>query len=205
MHDSMSNLKELQPEVKTKLASQGIRTTTQLLEHTRTEMQCAELAHEVGTTLVAIKELANRADLMRLHGVGGDFSHRLVEVGVTSCRELQHCIPEKLHTQLEKISIDKQIGHRVPTLAQTTQWIIEAKALAAGKSTDRQVYQNTADLLVDEKARASAADQLLSSAEAEAEKQRLRTEKQAAKDALSVPNPDPRGIHGFYIHPKKST
>ena len=26
MHDSMSNLKELQPEVKTKLASQGIRT-----------------------------------------------------------------------------------------------------------------------------------------------------------------------------------
>ena len=150
---------------------------------TGTQKQCAELAHEVGTTLVAIKELANRADLMRLHGVGGNFSNMLVEVGVTSCRELQHYIPEKLHTQLEKISIDKQIGHRVPTLAQTTQWIIEAKALAAGKSTDRQVYQNTADLLVDEKARASAADQLLSSAEAEAEKQRLSTEKQAAKDA----------------------
>ena len=146
MHDSMSKLKELQPEVKTKLASQGIRTTTQLLEHTRTEMQCAELAHEVGTTLVAIKELANRADLMRLHGVGGDFSNILVGVGVTSCKELRHCIPEKLHTQLEKISTDKRIGHRVPTLAQTTQWIIEAKELAAGKSTDRQVYQNTADL-----------------------------------------------------------
>jgi len=98
---------------------------------TRTEMQCAELAHEVGTTLVSIKELANRADLMRLHGVGGDFSHMLVEVGVTSCRELQHCIPEKLHTQLEKISIDKQIGHRVPTLAQTTQWIIPRVAQRA--------------------------------------------------------------------------
>ena len=175
------------------------------MEHTRTQKQCAELAHEVGTTRVAIKELANRADLMRLHGVGGDFSNMLVEVGVTSCRELQHCIPEKLHTKLEKISPDKQIGHRVPTLAQTTKWIIEAKVLAAGKSTDRQVYQNTADLLVDDKARALAADQLLSSAEAEAEKQRVSTEKQAAQDALSVPNPDPRGIHGLYIHPKKST
>ena len=107
MNDPMSNLKGLQPEVKTKLASEGIRTTTQLLEHTRTQKQCAELAHEVGTTLFAIKELANRADLMRLHGVGGNFSNRLVEVGVTSCRELQHCIPEKLHTQLEKISTDK--------------------------------------------------------------------------------------------------
>ena len=205
MHATISDLKGLQPEVKTKLESEGIRNTQQFLEHTRTQQQRTELAHKVGATPVVIKELANRADLMRLHGVGGNFSNMLVEVGVTSCRELQHCIPEKLHTQLEKISIDKQIGHRVPTLAQTTQWIIEAKALAAGKSTDRQIYQNTADLLVDEKARASAADQLLSSAEAEAEKQRLSTEKQAAKDALSVPNPDPRGIHGFYINPKKST
>ena len=205
MSVTISDIKGLQPELKTKLESEGIRNTTQFLEHTQTQKQRTELAHKVGATPVAIKELANRADLMRLHGVGGNFSNKLVEVGVTSCRELQHCIPEKLHTQLEKISIDKQIGHRVPTLAQTTQWIIEAKALAAGKSTDRQVYQNTADLLVDEKARASAADQLLSSAEAEAEKQRLSTEKQAAKDALSVPNPDPRGIHGFYINPKKST
>jgi len=64
MHDSMSNLKELQPEVKTKLASQGIRTTTQLLEHTGTQKQCAELAHEVGTTLVAIThEMRNEIDL----------------------------------------------------------------------------------------------------------------------------------------------
>jgi uncharacterized protein DUF4332 len=68
---------------------------------------------------------------MRLHGVGGDFSNMLVEVGVTSCMKLQHCIPEKLHTQLEKISPDKQIGHRVPTLAQMTQWIIEARSLWA--------------------------------------------------------------------------
>ena len=131
MHDSMSNLKELQPEVKTKLASQGIRTTTQLLEYTRTEMQCAELAHEVGTTLVAIKELVNRADLMRLAGVGGDFSNMLEEAGVNSCKELQHRVPEKLYTSLEAIHTAKKIGHRVPALAQVTEWIAEAKKLSA--------------------------------------------------------------------------
>ena len=118
MHDSMSNLKELQPEVKTKLASQGIRTTTQLLEHTDTQKQCAELAHEVGTTLVAIKELANRADLMRLAGVGGDFSNMLEEAGVNSCKELQHRVPEKLFIALEAIHTDKKIGYRAPALAQ---------------------------------------------------------------------------------------
>jgi predicted flap endonuclease-1-like 5' DNA nuclease len=131
MNDSMSDIKGLQPEVKTKLESEGIRTTTQFLEHARTPQQRTELAHKVGTTLVAIKELANRADLMRVHGIGGDFSNLLEEAGVNSCRELQHRVPEKLHKALEAIHTDKKIGHRVPTLVQTTQWITEAKALAA--------------------------------------------------------------------------
>ncbi len=75
--------------------------------------------------------MANRADLMRVRGVGGDYSNLLEEVGVNSCRELQHRIPEKLHTALEAIHTGKKIGYRVPTLVQTTQWITEAKALAA--------------------------------------------------------------------------
>jgi predicted flap endonuclease-1-like 5' DNA nuclease len=131
MNDSMSDIKGLQPEVKTKLESEGIRTTTQFLEHSHTQQQRTELAHKVGTTPVAIKELANRADLMRVHGIGGDYSNLLEEAGVNSCRELQHRVPEKLHKALEAIHTDKKIGYRVPTLVQTTQWITEAKALAA--------------------------------------------------------------------------
>jgi len=131
MSDPMSNLKGLQPEMKTKLESEGIRNTTQFLEHTRTQQQRAELAHKVGTTSLAIKELVNRADLMRLRGVGGDFLNMLEEAGVTSCRELQHRVPEKLYKTLEAVHTDKKIGHRVPTLVQTTEWITEAKTLAA--------------------------------------------------------------------------
>jgi len=59
MHDPISDLKGLQPEVKTKLESEGIRNTTQFLERTWTPQQRAALAHKVGTTPVAIKELAN--------------------------------------------------------------------------------------------------------------------------------------------------
>ena len=131
MNATISDLKGLQPEVKTKLEFEGIRNTTQLLEHTQTHKQRAELAHKLGATPVAIKELANRADLMRLHGVGGNFSNRLVEVGVTSCRELQHRVPEKLYTTLEGIHTNKKIGHRAPALVQVTEWIVEAKKLSA--------------------------------------------------------------------------
>ena len=131
MNATISDLKGLQPEVKAKLESEGIRNTQQFLEHTRTQQQRTELAHKVGTTPVAIKELANRADLMRLTGVGGDFSNMLEEAGVNSCKELQHRVPEKLFITLEAIHTDKKIGHRAPALAQVTEWIVEAKKLSA--------------------------------------------------------------------------
>jgi len=130
MNATISDLKGLQPEVKTKLESEGIRNTQQFLERTRTQQQRTELAHKVGATPVAIKELANRADLMRLTGVGGDFSNMLEEAGVNSCKELQHRVPEKLYTTLEEIHTNKKIGHRVPALAQVTEWIVEAKKLS---------------------------------------------------------------------------
>jgi predicted flap endonuclease-1-like 5' DNA nuclease len=131
MNATISDFKGLQPEVKTKLEFEGIRNTQQFLERTRTSQQRAELAHKVGTTPVVIKELANRADLMRLTGVGGDFSNMLEEAGVNSCKELQHRVPEKLYTTLEAIHSDKKIGHRAPSVAQVTEWIAEAKKLSA--------------------------------------------------------------------------
>ena len=131
MNATISDLKGLQPEVKTKLEFEGIRNTQQFLERTRTPQQRTELAHKVGTTPGALKELANRADLMRLAGVGGDFSNMLEEAGVNSCKELQHRVPEKLYTSLEAIHTDKKIGYRTPALAQVTEWIAEAKKLSA--------------------------------------------------------------------------
>ncbi|HLI05973.1 MAG TPA: DUF4332 domain-containing protein [Ktedonobacteraceae bacterium] len=130
MSDPISDIKGLQPEVRTKLEAEGIRNTQQLLEHTRTQKQRTELAHQTGTTPVAIKELANRADLMRLKGVGGDFSNLLEEAGVNSCKELQHRVPDKLHAKLEAIHMSKKIARRAPTLAEVTTWIAEAQILA---------------------------------------------------------------------------
>ena len=131
MSDLIGNIKGLDPEVKTKLESEGIRNTEQLLEHTRTEKQRTKLTHKVGTKAVVLKELANRADLMRLKGVGGDFSNLLEEAGVNSCKELRHRVPEKLHNTLVEIHTTKKIAHHAPTLAQVTEWITEAKSLSA--------------------------------------------------------------------------
>ena len=131
MADPIGDIKGLQPEVKAKLEAEGIKNTQQLLEHARTPKQRTDLAHKVGTTPIAIKELANRADLMRLKGVGGDLSNLLEEAGVNSCKELQHRVPEKLHEKLVELQASKKIAHHTPNLAQVTEWINEAKTLAA--------------------------------------------------------------------------
>ena len=131
MNATISDLKGLQPEVQTKLEFEGIRNTQQFLERARTPQQRIELAHKVGTTPVVINELANRADLMRLTGIGGDFSNMLEEAGVNSCKELQHRVPQNLYMALQAIHTDKKIGYRVPAIAQVTEWIVEAKKLSA--------------------------------------------------------------------------
>jgi len=128
---TISDIKGLAPELKAKLESEGIKNTSQLLERTQTQKQRTELAYKVGTTPEGMKELANRADLMRLNGIGGDFSNLLEEAGVNSCKELQHRVPENLHTMLVEIHTSQKIGHHAPSLAQTTEWITEAKKLAA--------------------------------------------------------------------------
>ncbi len=131
MSDPISKIKGLSPEVEAKLEAEGIRNTQQLLENAHSHKQRTELAHKAGTTDVVIKELVNRADLMRVKGVGGDFSNLLEEAGVNSCKELQHRLPDKLHNTLVEIHTSKKIGHHAPTLAQVTEWVAEAKTLAA--------------------------------------------------------------------------
>lgn len=131
MSDPIGNIKGLTPEVKEKLEAEGIKNTAQFLEHTQTAKQRTELAHKLATTPHVLKELANRADLMRLKGVGGDFSNLLEEAGVNSCKELQHRLPEKLHHTLVELHTSKKIGHHAPTLAQVTEWVGEAKTLSA--------------------------------------------------------------------------
>lgn len=131
MSDPIGDVKGLSPAFKVKLEAEGITNTQQFLEHVRTAQQRTELAHKLGTTPVVIKELANRADLMRVKGVGTVFSDLLEDAGVNSCKELQHRVPEHLYTTLEEYHASKKLAHRTPTLAQVKEWIAEAKTLAA--------------------------------------------------------------------------
>lgn len=128
--DPIGSIKGITPEAKEKFLAEGIKNTIQLLEIARTPQQRAELAKKFEITQNDLKELVNRADLMRLKGVGGDLANLLEEAGVNTIRELQHRTPESLYKKLEEVQSSRKLAHHLPKAAQVTAWVEEAKLLA---------------------------------------------------------------------------
>ena len=130
MSDPISKIRGMTPELQSKLEAEGIKNTAQLLEHAKTEKQRSDLAKKTGTTPHVLKALANRADLMRLKGVGEALSYLLEEAGVNSCKELQHRKPDHLHKTLVDLQAKHKLAHHTPTVEEITTWIAEAKTFS---------------------------------------------------------------------------
>jgi predicted flap endonuclease-1-like 5' DNA nuclease len=131
MADKISDIKGMDPDAQSKLESTGIKTTDDLLAHTANQSERTNLAKQIGVSSNQLTEWINRADLMRLKGVGKEMANLLEEAGVDSCKELQHRKAENLQTRLQSINQEKHITHHAPTLAQVTDWIAEAAKFAA--------------------------------------------------------------------------
>jgi predicted flap endonuclease-1-like 5' DNA nuclease len=112
-----------------KMKAKGLANTDKFLAAVTTPKERAALAQAVGVDAGAILELANRADLARVKGIGEVFSNLLENAGVDTVKELAKRVPENLHAKLVQINVDKKMAGRTPTLAQVTNWIEQAKAL----------------------------------------------------------------------------
>ena len=114
-----------------KLGSAGIMTTDWLLTAAGTASQRNALATKLGTTSSEVTEWVNRADLMRLKGVGTEMANLLEDCGVDSCKELQHRVAANLHAKLKSVNDEKHITNHAPSLGQVEDWIKEAATFAA--------------------------------------------------------------------------
>lgn len=127
----IGEIKGLDTSVQRKLETAGITTVEDLLKATTTPQQRSMLATKLGIQGSLLTEWINRADLMRLKGVGTEMANLLEVCGVDSCKELQHRKADNLHTKLKETNDAKKITHHAPTLAQVEEWIKEAATFAA--------------------------------------------------------------------------
>ena len=113
-----------------KLADAGVKTTQDLLTSAGAAAGRKALADKTNLSEARILEWVNRADLMRIRGVGEEFSDLLEESGVDTVRELATRVPATLQAMMTAVNKVKKLTRREPNLKEVEAWVTEAKTLA---------------------------------------------------------------------------
>ena len=111
----------------TKLRKAGVRTTDALLKAAATRTGRRRLSREAGLSESEILSWVNRADLMRIKGVGSEYADLMEAAGVDTIRELRRRNPDRLLAAMTELNVRRRLIRRLPTLGMVTGWIDAAK------------------------------------------------------------------------------
>ena len=114
-----------------KLTAANIKTTDELLAQCAKPAGRKELAEATGISPKLIMTWTNHVDLMRINGVGPQFSELLEASGVDSVKEFKHRIPANLQAKMEEVNAQKHLVGRVPTVTEIEKMVAQAKELPA--------------------------------------------------------------------------
>jgi predicted flap endonuclease-1-like 5' DNA nuclease len=126
---SIAEIGSVGPTNAEKLIAAGVPTVETLLRLGGSSSGRKAIADSTGIQARNILVWVNRADLMRVHGVGADYAELLGKSGVDSVKELAMRRPENLHARLTQVNLAEQVVRRTPTQAEVARWIAEARTL----------------------------------------------------------------------------
>jgi small-conductance mechanosensitive channel len=112
-----------------KLNSVYIRTVSDLLEAGKTVEGRVDLSEKTGISRKQLLKWVNQADLMRIDGVGGEYSELLFSAGISTVVELSRRNPVNLYPRLLEENEAKKLVRRLPTQENVEKWVEEAKTL----------------------------------------------------------------------------
>jgi predicted flap endonuclease-1-like 5' DNA nuclease len=110
-----------------KLRANGVADTGGLLAKAATPKDRAALAAQTGISGKLILKFANRADLMRVNGVGEEYADLLEAAGVDTVPELAQRNAQNLLDALTKTNTQKKLVRQTPSLSAVKGWIAAAK------------------------------------------------------------------------------
>jgi predicted flap endonuclease-1-like 5' DNA nuclease len=112
-----------------KLGEVGITHTKQLLEKAATRKGRKELATASGINETLILKWANMCDLMRIKGIGEEYSELLEAAGVDTVKELAKRRSDNLHKAMTEANEKRKMVRQLPTESQVENWVNQAKEL----------------------------------------------------------------------------
>ena len=125
---NVAQLEGITPELAKALKVAGLENSRDFLEAADTPTKRRHLSKEFDVPSRTILELANRADLARIHGIGKVFSDLLEYAGVDTVAELAQRNPEHLHAKILEVAAEYGIT-RIPRDDEVDSWVYQAKQL----------------------------------------------------------------------------
>lgn len=126
---SIDAIEGIGPTYATKLRKAGIRTTEALLKRGASRVGRKQVATASGLTEHQILEWVNRSDLMRVKGIGEEYSDLLEASGVDTIKELRTRKAANLHAKMVEVNEKKHLVRRLPTEGMVAGWIVGAAKL----------------------------------------------------------------------------
>lgn len=119
----------LDPKSATRFRKSRVRTTEALLKRAATRRDRKALAAATRLDEKQILVWLNRADLMRVKGVGSEYSDLLESAGVDTIKELRRRNPASLTKKMTQINEAQKLVQRLPTEGMVEGWIAHASQL----------------------------------------------------------------------------
>lgn len=117
----------IEPKDATKLRKAGMRTTEAMLRKAATKSGRDALAADMGFESDLILRWAQRADLMRVKGIGSEYALLLEICGVSTIKDLRRRNATALAAKLVDLNGRRAAVKRLPTESMVSGWI-EASA-----------------------------------------------------------------------------
>lgn len=111
------------------LRNAGIRTLDDLLRAGATRMKRQRLANEFGVSYSTMDKWVYRGDLLRIRGIGRQYSELLETAGIAPVTDLSRRSPSYLWQKLREINRRRKIVKRIPPLKTIETWVYRAKNL----------------------------------------------------------------------------
>lgn len=129
MNYKVEKIEGVGPKYADMLSKAGITNTKQLLDKAATRKARKELATTTGVDETLILKWANMSDLMRIKGVGEEFSELLEIAGVDTVKELAKRRPDNLRQAMVDANTKRKLVRQLPSLAQLESWVKQAKEM----------------------------------------------------------------------------
>ncbi len=129
MSYSIQQIEGIGPAYARKLARANIKTTKDFLKLCCDARGRKQASVDTGVNEKLLLEWANLADLMRIKGIGPQYSELLEAAGVDTVKELSNRNAENLASKLKQVNTAKRLARITPAESMVAEWIKAAKKL----------------------------------------------------------------------------